>query len=208
MMTLYATPNSPYARMPRIIVLEKGLEDRVCIVPAKTRTSNSPYYTINPSGRVPYLVNDDGVGLEDAMLICAYLDHVDDAPVFDPPAGDTDWQARRLEGLAHSLLSGLAVWTRERYRPINEQSPTVVAHEAERCKRMTAVWESEIDDPIMNGTFTMAQIILICALQLEHTNHELDWRTNRPKLALWADNIAQRSSVKATLAKLPSSGSA
>src|SRR5262245_48802797 len=31
----------------------------------------SPYYQINPSGRVPYLVDDTDVGMEDSQLICA-----------------------------------------------------------------------------------------------------------------------------------------
>ncbi len=36
-MKLYITPGSPYARMARIVVLEKGLESRVEIITAKTR---------------------------------------------------------------------------------------------------------------------------------------------------------------------------
>ena len=73
---LYITPGSPYARMARIVVLEKGLEGRVETVVAKTRAADSPYYGINPSGRVPYLVRDDGVGMEESAVICAYLDAV------------------------------------------------------------------------------------------------------------------------------------
>jgi glutathione S-transferase len=73
-MKLYVTYGSPYARLARIIVIEKALEDRVEIIEAKTRTPGSPYYRINPSGRVPYLIDDTGVGMEDSQLICAYLD--------------------------------------------------------------------------------------------------------------------------------------
>ena len=62
MMKLYITEGSPYARMVRIFILEKGLQDRVEIVIAQTRRSNSPYYAINPSGRVPYLVREDEIG--------------------------------------------------------------------------------------------------------------------------------------------------
>src|SRR5262249_39087036 len=72
-MKLYVTYGSPYARLARIIVIEKALEERVEIIEAKTRTPGSPYYQINPSGRVPYLVDDSGVGMEDSQLICAYL---------------------------------------------------------------------------------------------------------------------------------------
>jgi glutathione S-transferase-like protein len=59
-MQLYVTYGSPYARLARIIVIEKALEDHVEIIKAKTRTPSSPYYLINPSGRVPYLVDDAG----------------------------------------------------------------------------------------------------------------------------------------------------
>lgn len=72
-MKLYITPGSPYARMARIVVLEKGLDDRVEIIIAKTRTANSPYYRINPSGRVPYLITEEDVGQEESALICSYL---------------------------------------------------------------------------------------------------------------------------------------
>ena len=64
-MKLYVTPGSPYARMARIVVLEKGLEKRVEVIVAQTRKADSPYYRINPSGRVPYLLRDDGVGMEE-----------------------------------------------------------------------------------------------------------------------------------------------
>ena len=136
MMKLYITPGSPYARIARIVVIEKGLQSRVEIITAQTRLADSPYYSINPSGRVPYLVRDDGVGLEESAVICAYLDQLDGNPAFDLPAGDRAWEARRLEALARSMLDGLAVWSREILRPQNERSPTVIQHEADRNRRM------------------------------------------------------------------------
>ena len=119
-MKLYITPASPYARMARIVVIEKGLESRVEIIRAQTRLTDSPYYKINPSGRVPYLIRDDGTGMEESALICAYLDQLDGKPIFNLPTGDQQWEARRLEGLSRSMLDGLAVWGREITRPQNE----------------------------------------------------------------------------------------
>ena len=81
-MKLYVTYASPYARLARILVTEKVLQNRVEIIEAKTRTPGSPYYQINPSGRVPYLIDDAGVGMEDSQLICAYLDLLDGKPRF------------------------------------------------------------------------------------------------------------------------------
>ncbi len=98
-MKLYITPGSPYARIARIMVLEKRADHRVEIEIARTRTVDSPYYRINPSGRVPYLVRDDGVGLEESAVICRYLDHLDGKPEFDLPASDDLWEALRLGAL-------------------------------------------------------------------------------------------------------------
>ncbi len=84
-MKLYITETSPYACVARVVLLEKGLEDRVEILVAETRVSDSPYYRINPSGRVLYLIRDDGIALEESALICAYLDHLEGKPAFDPP---------------------------------------------------------------------------------------------------------------------------
>src|SRR6185436_1886381 len=139
-MKLYITPGSPYARMARIVVIEKGLGSRVEVITAQTRKADSPYYQINPSGRVPYLVRDDGVGMEESQLVCDYLDQVDGKPVFN----SSDFEARRLEALARSFLDGLAVWLREIMRPANERSPTTVEHEKQRMRRMAGVWEKEI----------------------------------------------------------------
>ena len=71
--------------MARILVLEKGLANHVEIIEAKTRTAGSPHYQINPSGRVPYLVDDVGLGMEDSQLICAYLDSLDGKPQLHHP---------------------------------------------------------------------------------------------------------------------------
>ncbi|MBE0626976.1 MAG: glutathione S-transferase N-terminal domain-containing protein [Burkholderiales bacterium] len=84
-MKLYITLGSPYARMTRIVVFEKGLQSRVETVAAKTRVAHSPYDRINPSGRVPYLALDGGGGLEESALICAYLDHLDGQPTLKVP---------------------------------------------------------------------------------------------------------------------------
>jgi glutathione S-transferase len=197
-MKLYITPGSPYARIARVVVIEKGLESRVEIIAAQTRLTDSPYYSINPSGRVPYLIRDDGVGLEDSALICAYLDHLDGSPAFDLPTGDQAWEARRLEALARSMLDGLAVWGREIVRPQNERSPTVLQHEARRSERMADLWETEIDHPLMHGRLSLAQITLACALGFEARIPDLRWRPRHPKLCDWFGRIAARPSIAAT----------
>ena len=197
-MQLYITETSAYCRIVRAVILEKGLEDRVEIIVAQTRHADSPYYRINPSGRVPYLIRDDGVGLEKSALICAYLDQLEGKPAFGLPAGDQAWEARRLEALARSLLDGLAVWGREIQRPEQERSPTLIKHEAKRSERLCEVWEQQIDHPLMRGSLNLMQITLACALGLEARNPDLHWRPGHPALSTWFDDIGKRPSLAAT----------
>ena len=197
-MKLYITPGSPYARMARIVVLEKGLPGRVEVIAAQTRRAGSPYYAINPSGRVPYLVRDDGVGMEESALICAHLDQLDSKPLLAIPAGAPGLEARRLEALARSLVDGLAVWSRELARPADERSPTVIRHETSRSARMTDVWEHEIGHAHMQSALNMAQITLACGLGLSIRNADFRWRPGHPRLCEWYDRIAARPSFAAT----------
>jgi len=116
-MKLYVTYTSPYARLARMMVVQKKLEDRVEIIEAKTRTPDSPYYKINPSGRVPYLVDDDGIGMEDSRLICAHLDGLDGKPWLHDPGRTSDLAYQRIEATARSFSDGVSVYVREMRRP-------------------------------------------------------------------------------------------
>ena len=197
-MKLYVTPGSPYARLARIIVIEKGLEDRVEIIQAKTRAPDSPYYRINPSGRVPYLVDDAGVGMEDSQLICAWLDGLDGKPRFHGPSGASDWASRRLEFAARSMCDGIAVWGREMARPENERSPTTLAHEAARAQRMADVFEARAADPVMQGPPAMAHLILAVAIEMARKRGLGDLTAGRPRLASWMRAMSDRPSMQRT----------
>ncbi|MGE4219514.1 MAG: glutathione S-transferase family protein [Alphaproteobacteria bacterium] len=195
---LHCSPGSPYARMARMTVLEKGLGDRVEVVFVQTRKPDSPYYAINPSGRVPYLLRDDGVGFEESAVICDYMDGLDGTPSLGMPEGADVWEWRRLEALARSLIDGLSVWGREIMRPENEQSPPTVVHETARAARMIDLWEREIGHPLMQGRLNLMQMTLACALGLEKRNRFFDWRTGHPRLVAWFERIAARPSFAAT----------
>ncbi len=198
-MKLYITDTSPFARMVRVMIVEKGLQARVEIIVTRTRIADNPYYAINPSGRVPYLVRDDGVGIEESRLICAYLDHLEGKPAFDLPAGGAAWEPRRLEALASSLIDSLAVWGREIARAQDERSPTVIRHEQGRSGRMTDLWEAQIDHPRLRGPLNMAQMTLACALGFEPRVPGFVWRPGHPKLGAWFDKVTARPSFASTV---------
>ena len=196
---LYITLTSPYARLARIVVLEKELDDKVEQIIAKTRQADSPYYQVNPSGRVPCLILSAGTRLEESQLVCSYLDHLDAAPRFEAPIGTEGLQVRRLEALARSLMDGVSVWIREGFRPVDERSPGIVSHEQTRAARLIDVWENEIIDSVMQGDLNnMAQLTLITTLQLEQWNPDFKWREGHPRLVEWCDQLSDRPSLQET----------
>jgi glutathione S-transferase len=197
-MQLYISPGSPYARIVRILVIEKGLSNKVEVIAAKTRTTDSPYYQINPSGRVPHLVCAEGLALEDSALICSYLDHFEGQPSFALPAGEQGLEARRFEALVRSTLDGLAVLGREKWRPANEQSPKIVLHETDRAKRLLNLWEQQIDHPLFQGQLNMVQIVFGCTLGFADLIPEFSWRDTHPKLQSWFEAMSARPSFLET----------
>jgi glutathione S-transferase len=199
-MKLYITYGSPYARLARIIVIEKALEKRVEIIEAKTRTPGSPYYQINPSGRVPYLVDDSGIGMEDSQLICAHLDALDGRPRFHGPQHASDLAYRRLEFAARSMCDGIAVWGREMVRPENERSATTLAHEVARGQRMADFFEDRITDPLMQGAPGMAHLILAVAIEMARKRRLGDLTSGRARLANWMRAASDRPSMQRTAA--------
>jgi glutathione S-transferase len=198
-MKLYVTYGSPYARLARIIVIEKALEDRVEIIAAKTRAPDSPYYQINPSGRVPYLVDQSGVGMEDSQLICAYLDGLDGKPRFHDASRASDWTYLRLEFAARSMCDGIAVWGREMARPENERSPTTLAHEAARAQRMADFFEERATDPMMQGPPGMAHLVLAVAVEMARNRGLGDLTAGRPRLASFMRAMSNLSSMQRTI---------
>ncbi len=197
-MKLYITYVSPYARLARILVLEKGLSERVETLEAKTRIADSPYYRINPSGRVPYLIDDSSIGTEDSQVICAYLDSLDGNPRFHDVSRDSDWAYRRLEAKARGFCDGIAVWIREMNRPENERSPTLLAHEVARAGRLADIFEIEVTQPLLQGPPRMAHLLLAVALEAARALGLGDLSEGRLDLAAWLRPISQMSSLRAT----------
>ena len=197
-MKLYVTYTSPFARLARIVVAAKQLEGRVQIVEAVTRTADSPYYQINPSGRVPYLVDDAGIGMEDSELICAYLDGLDGKPWLHHPEWAADLSYRRLEATARSMCDGVSVFVREMRRPESERSPTILAHEFSRSQRLADLFETKVSEPLLQGPPTMAHLILVVCLEETRRRGPGDLTRDRPQLAAWLHRLSELPAIRAT----------
>jgi len=94
-MKLYQTYASPFPTRVRLILYAKGIEAEIIEPPgfhASTETKGE-YLKINPIGRVPTLVLDDGRALPESEVICEYLE--DAFP--EPPLRPADpWERGRM----------------------------------------------------------------------------------------------------------------
>ncbi len=83
-MKLYDRQGTPNAARIRIVIAEKGLEgtidyETVDLIAAEQK--QPAFLAINPIGKTPVLVLDDGLALSECVAITEYLDNLDGNPV-------------------------------------------------------------------------------------------------------------------------------
>ena len=198
-MKLYTTSTSPYGRMARIAIIEHDLSADIAVVAARTREANSPFYAINPSGRVPFLLLEDGRSFEESQLICRFLDDIGHGPALVRPASEGDWAFGRLHAQAISMLDGIAVLGRELRRPEADRSETIIAHEEDRLDRLANVWEDQIGNALLRGPLNIVQMVVVCAIDSIEFYAGRSIRNGRPHLTAWHAEMHRRASIAATI---------
>ena len=86
MMKLYQTYDSPFPSRVRLLLYAKGIEVEVIEPPGFHFSAETKgyYYGINPIGRVPTLVLEDGRALPESEVICEYLEDAYPEPSLRP----------------------------------------------------------------------------------------------------------------------------
>ena len=98
-MKLYGSLTSPYARKVRIFLMEKGIDCEFIAEGPSDPAGNVP--RLNPLGKVPLLIRDDGEVIFDSPMIIEFLDDLTGHPLI--PVGKTRWQAQRWHALQRHL---------------------------------------------------------------------------------------------------------
>jgi glutathione S-transferase len=83
---LFQTYDSPFPTRVRLLLYAKGIEAEIIHPPgfhASTETKEA-YLKVNPIGRVPTLVLDDGRALPESEVICEYLEDAYPEPSLRP----------------------------------------------------------------------------------------------------------------------------
>ncbi|MGQ0677065.1 MAG: glutathione S-transferase family protein, partial [Rhodospirillales bacterium] len=95
MRTLYHMFLSPFSRKVRIALREKGLDFE--LKSEKVWERRTEFLALNPAGKVPVLVEDDGAVISDSVAITEYLEEAyPDAPRLLPDQPRDRAEARRL----------------------------------------------------------------------------------------------------------------
>lgn len=197
-MILIYTPSSPFARKACIVAHEKELFERLELIECSSYADLEQVQRVNPVGKIPALVLDDGTALYDSSVICEYFDEIGSGPRLTPASGMPRMLALRGQALADDMLAIALALTLEFRRPQSMQhAPSV-----ERARRQlrSAVAAIEEDLTQLPDTFSMTHISFACVLgYLDFRHEDLAWRDAHPGLSAWFDELSQRRSIQATV---------
>jgi glutathione S-transferase len=105
-MKLFQTYASPFPTRVRLVLYAKGLEAEIIEPPGfhASAESKGDYVKLNPIGRVPTLVLDDGRALPESEVICEYLEDAFPEPSLRPADAWGRAQARLIARICDFYL--------------------------------------------------------------------------------------------------------
>ena len=209
MMKLYYSPTSPYVRKVTASLIELGLAEQVERVPMNVWAADeaAPYRKVNPLGKVPALVLQDGSVLFDSPVICAYLQELaakelaDSAkqnilipsPVSEPKKAQ---QAQLWQAAADGIVDACVLRFLERKREEPQRSATWIARQ-EASIKTTCAWFAQ--QPLDAHGFSLGSLSLATALEyLDLRYGDYAWRTEHESIADWHREFSQRPSLRET----------
>lgn len=199
-MRLFLSLTSPFARMCRAVIIEKGLQDQVEAVVVNPYDDPQLLLDVSPTGTVPVLVRDDGgAPIPDSRLICAWLDHLpSDAPPLLPAGGVERMMARLGEAAGQSLADKSVALTMEKRRPEGVQHGPYKARLEGQILRAIGALSGHIGD--VGAPSTLSTIAMACGLgHIEFRHGDLPWRAQSRDVAAWYDGFIARDSMANTM---------
>lgn len=186
-MILHSSPPSPYGRKVKIAASLLGLSDAITIVMTDTTDPNDVIRTLNPLGKIPALILDDGQVLHDSKVIVDYLDHLAGGDLIVPTAADRRYPVLTRAALADGIIDAAILQVYEvRFRDDAKREPKWVDYQAQKVARGLAAFEKAPPE----GLRSIADIGLACALGYLDLRFAGTWRETHPALVAWLDRFA------------------
>lgn len=198
MKLLYQT-HSPYARKVLVAAHETGLAARIAVVHHETSPllRNDEVFALNPLGKVPVLVLDDGEVLFDSAVICEYLDQLHGGPRLVPVDPARRWRALRLQSVAQGIAdAGIAVRWETTRRPAGLRWPEF--RDGQLAKIAAACDYAEHALAASGDDCDVGTIALATALGWIDFRDVFAFAAGRPRLAAWYARFSARPSMRAT----------
>jgi len=196
-MKLFYTATSPYARKVRATLLEKGLGERIELVPCNLEAPDAALLAANPAGKIPTLMLESGEALYDSPVICEWLDLEAGTPLLLPAQGPTRWRVLRGQALADAVMDDALAVVMELRRGEEQRSAALIEKRTAALRRSVAALDQEL--AAWPGSLTLAHIAAGCALgYLDLRLPDLAWRAGHDRLAQWFAELAERPSMRAT----------
>lgn len=197
MKLLYQT-HSPYARKVLVFAHEIGMAERLDVIHHETSPllRNEETFALNPLGKVPVLICDDGSAWFDSGVICEYLDGLHRGRTYIPTDPLLRLRALQDQALATGLAdAGIAVrWESERRPPDKRWHPMLQGH-LQKIVATSDYLEAHVID---GGEVTVGDIAIATALSWIAFRNVYDFEASRPKLSAWYRRFCSRPSMIAT----------
>lgn len=199
-MKLFASPTSPYARKIRIVLFEKQLPFE--LVEDSPWESATRVPEINPLGKVPVLVLDDGEVFFDSPVIAGYLETLNAEPRLLPTDALARVRVRQTEALADGITDAAVTALLESRRPDGERSDREIARQTAKIERGLDVLERRAtgQEWLHGDGLSLADIAAGTALAyLDLRFPQLSWRDAHPALKTLEARMSARPSFIETV---------
>ncbi|OYD55780.1 glutathione S-transferase [Thauera propionica] len=194
-MKLLASLTSPYARKIRVVLAEKKLPFELVVDSPWEANTRVP--TLNPLGKVPVLVADDGEAFFDSPVIVGYLETLGAEPWLLPAEPLACVRARQAEALADGITDAAVTALLESRRPDGERSAREIERQHDKIERGLVELEARVGSRrgFDGATLQIGDVAAGCALgYLDLRFPTLDWRGRHPALATYAARLLARPS--------------
>lgn len=198
-MQLYGSLTSPYVRKIRILIQEKRLPVEFIVEGPSDPAGHVS--ALNPLGKVPVLVRENGEALFDSPVIMEYLDHLSE-PALIPPISEERWQALRWHALAQGIMDATVARLMETRRPPAQRSQESVAKQEHKIHNALRFAAERLpgSDALVGQRFSIADIAMGTALAYVDFRYSDAWHVEHAELSRWFAVLQARPSFLATVA--------